>query len=282
MLSGLLDTIFTNIYQVVIGKKYNATDLGYYTRASGFAQLPSVELTHVFQRVTFPVLSQMQNDGDRLSRNYRRLLRMSAFVIFPIMVLLAALSRPLVIILLTEKWLPVVPLLQVLCFSHIFAPIHAINLNLLQVKGRSDLLLNIEIVKKILVAAVLFISFSFGVLAICIGAVLVSLVALIINTHFTGKLIQLGFWKQIKDIAPIFLISVLAGLVSMTPALLTENNYIQLALGGFAGIGFFLAISYLLKLDEIKEVIALIAVSRSGPQASNIDKNIDTSDDMNG
>jgi len=140
MLSELLDTVYKNIYQVVIGKKFSSADLGFFTRAKGLVQLPSSNITRIIQRVTFPVLSEIQNDTARLGKNYRKLLKMSAFVIFPLMMFLVALGESLIKILLTDKWLPAVPLMQVLCFSSMFYPIHAINLNLLQVKGRSDLL----------------------------------------------------------------------------------------------------------------------------------------------
>lgn len=258
MLSGLLDTVYVNIYQLVIGKRYNATELGYYTRASGFAQLPSLEITHVFQRVTFPILSEMQDDLQRLAKNYRRLLKMSAFLVFPIMALLAALAEPVVRILLTDKWLPVVPLIQILCASHMFAPIHSINLNLLQVKGRSDLFLRLEIIKKLMVTAVLFVSFSFGVAAICIGMVFVSIVALIINTYYTGKIIQLGFLKQMKDIAPIMAISLIAGAIALACSFFIENAYMQLFIGGIAGVAFYMGIAFILKIDEMKEISSVL------------------------
>ncbi len=271
MLSGLLDTIYTNIYQVIIGKKYSANDLGYYTRASGIAQLFSLEITSVFQRVTYPVLSEMQEDSQRLARNYRRLLRMSAFVIFPIMLILAALSKPLIAVLLTEKWLPAVPLLQVLCIAHMFAPIHAINLNLLQVKGRSDLFLRLEIIKKIMATAVLLVSFSFGVLAICIGTIVVSILSLSINTYYTGQLIQLGFLKQFKDIALILITSVIAGLVALLPSALMSNAYYQLLAGGLAGIAFYLGMAYVLKMDEMKEITTLVLRNNSQREAGSFD-----------
>jgi len=258
MLSGMLDTIYTNIYQVVIGKKYTATDLGYYSRASGFAQLPSLEITNIFQRVTYPVLSEIQNDLERLAINYRKLLKMSAFVVFPIMTLLVALGEPLIRVLLTEKWMPAVPLMQILCIGHMFAPIHSINLNLLQVKGRSDLFLKLEIVKKIMITAVLLISFSFGITAICIGMAVVSVIALAINTHYTGKLIKLGFWKQMNDLIPVLTLSVLSGALAFLPSLIFSNSYVQLVIGGAVGGTFFFGMAHLLKMDEMKEVTSLI------------------------
>ena len=258
MLSGLLDTVYTNIYQMVIGKKYNAADLGFFTRASGIAQLPSSEATGVIQRVTFPILSEIQEDISRLSLNYRRLLKMSAFIIFPVMTILAALGEPLIKILLTDKWLPAVPLLQVLCFGYMLHPIHAINLNLLQVKGRSDLFLRLEIVKKLMITVVLFISFSFGVFAICMGTVLVSIIALVINTYYTGKLINLGFWKQAKDIYPYLIISGLAGAMAFATTLILDNSYSQLLVGGVLALCFYLGAAFFMKLEEIRELVYLV------------------------
>ncbi len=258
MLSGLLDTIYSNIFQLIIGKKYLAVDLGYYTRAVGMVQLPSSNITGIIQRVTFPILSEIQHDTERLKKNYRRLLKMSAFIIFPIMVLLAALGKPLVLVLLTEKWLPAVPLMQVLCFSAMFYPIHAINLNLLQVKGRSDLFLRLEIIKKIMITLVLFASVPFGVLAMCYGTIVTSVVALIINTYYTGKLIQHGFMDQIKDITPMLAISLSAGLAAFLPTLFLSGNMIQIFTGVLAGGIIFLGLGYLLKLKEFNEIKTIL------------------------
>lgn len=258
MLSGLLDTIYSNIFQLIIGKKYLAVDLGYYTRAVGLVQLPSSNITGIIQRVTFPVLSEIQHDAERLKKNYRRLLKMSAFVIFPVMVLLAALGKPLILLLLTEKWLPAVPLMQILCFSAMFYPIHAINLNLLQVKGRSDLFLRLEIIKKVLITLVLFVSVPFGVLAMCYGTIFTSVVALIINTYYTGKLIRHGFFDQMKDIVPVLALSLLSGLAAFLPTLYFKGSLIQILTGGIAGAGVFLVAGFVFKLQEMSEIKAIL------------------------
>lgn len=235
MFSGLLDTTYTNIYQVVIGRLFSTAELGFYTRARGLVQLPSSNITSVIQRVTFPVLSELQDDLAQLERNYRKLLRMSAFVIFPMMMLLFGVSKPLVQILLTDKWLPAVPYLQILCFSSMLYPIHAINLNLLQVKGRSDLFLKLEIIKKTITTIVLFATAPFGVLVMCYGIVFTSGVALIINTFYTGKLIQVGFFIQIRDIFPMLVLSVASGIAARMLQFVFEASYIQLLSGVLAG-----------------------------------------------
>ena len=153
LLSGLLDTIYRDIYQLIIGKVFSAQDLGNYTRAKQFANFPSANFTGIIGRVTYPILSSIQDDDARLEHVYRKYLRLSAFIVFPLMVGLSALAEPLIISILTEKWRAAIILLQVICFGMMWYPIHAINLNLLQVKGRSDLFLKLEIYKKITILA---------------------------------------------------------------------------------------------------------------------------------
>lgn len=258
MLSGLLDTLYNNLYQMIIGKKYTTTDLGYFTRATMLVQLPSNNITEVIQRVTFPVLSEMQQDLKALTSNYQRLLKMSAFIIFPIMVFLIALSEPLVRLILTDKWLPIVPLVKILSLSYMFYPIHAINLNLLKVKGRPELFLKLEVIKKIIITIVLFASVPFGVLMMCYGTVLTSIISLVINTYYTGKLIQHGFLKQMKDIGPAFFISFLAGMAAFLPTLYFNNLLLQLCVGLATGFIVLLVSAYFLKIKELSEVKSII------------------------
>ena len=151
LVSGLIDTLFTNIYLLVIGKIFSASSLGFYTQADRFTKLPSSNLTGIFQRVTYSVLCTLQHNDDMLRENYRKLLRLSAFIIFPLMCLLAGTAYPLVELLLGEKWHFAATLIIPLSFTMMWWPIHAINLNLLQVKGRSDLFLKLEIIEKIVV-----------------------------------------------------------------------------------------------------------------------------------
>jgi teichuronic acid exporter len=252
MLSGLIDATYNNIYQVIIGKMFTSADLGFFTRAKLLAQQPSSNITGVIQRVTFPVLSEMQNNLPQLESNYRKLLKMSAFVIFPLMLLLGALSEPLIKILLTDKWLPAVPLLQVLCIAYMFYPVHAINLNLLQVKGRSDLFLKLEIIKKIITTIILFVTAPLGVLAMCVGIVVSSLISLVINTHYTGKLINIGFFDQLRDIMPILILSIVSGVVAYAPSFVIEDSYFRLATGGILGGFCFFTGSYLFCKNELK------------------------------
>jgi O-antigen/teichoic acid export membrane protein len=174
------------------------------------------------------------------------------------MLLLAALSKPLILFLLTDKWLPAVPLMRTLSISFMFYPIHAINLNLLQVKGRSDLFLRLEIIKKVLITIVLFASAPFGVLVMCYGMIFTSIIGLMINTHYTGKLIDHGFVKQMLDILPFIGISILSGITAFISTLIINNNFAQLISGGITGIIVFITLAHLLKMEELKEIKAII------------------------
>ena len=205
--SALLDTVYNNIYTLVIGKVYSPASLGEYNRAESFASFPSSSLTSLLQGVTYPALSSIQNDEDRLLGAYRRLINVSTFVIFPAMIGLAAVADPLVRLILTEKWAGMIYLLQIICFALMWWPIHAINLNILLVKGHSDYFLKLEIIKKIVGTLILCATVPFGVVAMCYGNVASSLICVYINTYYNERLIKYGFVKQIRDMLPILLLS---------------------------------------------------------------------------
>ena len=256
--SGLLDTIYSNIYPIVIGKFYSAADLGQYTRAKQYAGMPSGTLTGVIQQVTFPVLSQIQEDDARLGNNYRRMLRFTVFIVFPVMMGMAALAHPLVIALVTDKWAQCVPYLQVICFASMWYPVHAINLNLLQVKGRSDLFLRLEIIKKALVTVVIFICVPFGIMGICCGAIFTSLACLAINTYYTGKLINVGFLRQMKDMTPTLLASLAMGAAVYFAVMPFDNNWLKLAIGIPLGAVLYLAIAKIFRMPELQEALDIL------------------------
>ena len=258
LVSGLLDTLYNNAYPIVIGKFYNSAQLGLYSRAQGYASLPSSNITGVLQRVTFPVLSLMQNDDERLALNYRRLLRVSAFVVFPLMVMLAAVAAPLIRVMITSKWDGCVGFLQILSLAMMWYPIHAINLNLLQVKGRSDLFLRLEIYKKIFGVLILTCTIPLGVTAMCWGLVVGSVFSLVMNTYYTGKLIKIGFFMQMKDLLPIILNSVVMGGIAYYIVNKIDNSFISLITACSMAIFFYLTTSYVLKFPELKEVILII------------------------
>lgn len=253
LVSGLLDTIYNNIYPIVIGKFYTPAQLGNYSRALSFAQLPSSNITSILQRVTFPVLSTIQDDIPRLQVNYRRLLKLSAFIVFPLMIGLASVASPLIQIVLTSRWEGCVLYLQIICFALMWYPIHAINLNLLQVKGRSDLFLRLEIIKKIIGVCILCVTIPLGITAMCVGMIISSMFSLVINTFYTGKLIDVGYLKQMHDLLPIFLNSLIMGCLVYFSIQITDNDIAQLIIGIFVGAVCYIGGACILTHSELKE-----------------------------
>lgn len=258
LVSGLLDTIYNNIYPIVIGKFYNPAQLGNYSRALGWAQLPSANITSILQRVTFPVLSAIQDDTLRLQNSYRRLLKLSAFIVFPLMMGLAAIASPLIRVILTAKWDGCVLYLQILCFALMLYPIHAINLNLLQVKGRSDIFLRLEIIKKIIGVIILIITIPLGITAMCLGMVFSSIICLIINTYYTSRFIDVGLLTQLKDLKIILINSLVmgGGIYILTSFIDIEG--LKLVMGIVIGLLFYFIGSFYFSKAELQEVISLI------------------------
>lgn len=258
MVSGLLDTIYNNLYTIVIGKRFSAANLGVYSRADQWANFLAINITGILQRVTFPVLSTIQDEDERLRTNYRKFLRISGFVVFPLMMGLAAIADPLTRFILTDKWADSIPLLRILCFALMLYPIHAINLNLLQVKGRSDLFLRLEIYKKILGVATLCVTIPMGITAMCVGRVFTSWVALTMNTHYTGKLIHLGFFQQLKDYLPTLFNSFIMAAIVYGVTLAIPDSGLQLLTGVIVGAFYYILSNFLLKTMEWKELILIV------------------------
>lgn len=255
----LIGTVYENIAPVIIGKYFSPAQLGEFNRAQGYAKMPSQNVTGTLQSVTFPVLSQIQDDNERLARSYRKMLRVSAFIVFPLMMMLAALARPLVLALITEKWEACIVLLQIMCLSMMWYPIHAINLNLLEVKGRSDLFFRLEIIKRGVGLLILIATLPLGLVAFCWGGVAGSLISLIINTYYTGKIIHVGYVRQMKDLAHILLLSfmmygVVWGVLQFIP-----NLWLQIVMGGTIGAVFYLGGAILFKFSELEEVKYLLS-----------------------
>ena len=240
--SGLIDTAYRNIYLLVIGKYFSASDLGFYTRADHFKKLPSQNITGVIQRVSYPVLSTIQDDIPRLKRAYRKLIKSTMFITFIAMLGLAAVAEPLIVTLIGEQWMPSVVYLQLLCFAGMLHPLHAINLNMLNVQGRSDLFLKLEIIKKIMAVPVIIVGILYGIKIMILGMVLNSLIAYFLNSYYSGRHIGYSTINQIKDILPSFILAaVVGGLVFMIGKILQTPVYlilvIQLTIGALLAIG---------------------------------------------
>lgn len=238
MTSGILHTIYQNIYEVVIGRYFATAQVGYFTQANKIKQLPVQNISSALNRVTFPVLSEIQDDDVRLKRAYKKIIRQVIFFIAPLMVGAIVIAEPLFRFVLTETWLPAVPYFQWLCVAGLFYPLNAYNLNILKVKGRSDLFLKLEVVKKVIGIIGIVIAVQFSVLALVILRAVTSIIAYGINSYYSGLFINYGILEQLKDIRNIITIAISGGIAlfgfnMLIPAGDLTTILTNIVLGGF-------------------------------------------------
>lgn len=270
LMSGLIDTIYRNVYLLVIGKYFSAVELGFYTRADQFRNLPSQNLTTVIQRVTYPVLSGMQDDVPRMKASYQKLIQSTMFITFILMLGMAAVAKPMVLALIGEKWLPSVVYLQMLCFVGMFYPLHALNLNMLNVQGRSDLFLKLEIIKKALAIPTIVIGVIWGIKIMIAGMMLNTMFAYYLNSYWSGRMIGYSFRQQVADILPSFMLALFMGavvwgvgnLLPLPPGLVL---LIQLTVG----LMLIFTLSEMLKLKEYLYLKTLVVEKLTALNRSN-------------
>jgi O-antigen/teichoic acid export membrane protein len=256
--SGLLDTIFQNIYLVVIGKLFSPAALGVYTQADKIQQLPTANFAGIISRVAFPVFSSIQADAVRLKAGMRKALKTLAFVNFPMMIGLAVTAKPLITVLLTEKWAPCVVYLQLLCVVGLFYPLHVINLNVLQAIGRSDLFFRLEILKKGLIVASIALTYRWGIIAMIYGQIAVSLAGYYLNSYYTGKFIKYYTSQQMLDAAPSMAIAIVMGISLFFIQFLPLNGSILLITQILIGILIYTGLSCLLKVSAFVESLRIL------------------------
>ena len=270
--SGLLDQIFSNIYLVVIGKLFTASDLGYFTRARSFQEMPTNTLSGLVARVAFPVFSSIQNDPARLRSGMKKALTLLALVQFPMMIGLVVIARPLVLVLVTEKWAECVPYLQLLCLGGLLYPAHLINLNILMAVGRSDLFFRLEIVKKMLIAISIAVTWRWGISAMLYGLIGLSVVCYYLNSYYTGILIRYPFREQVRDMAPYLMMAALMGAAVYAVGLLPSiQDGPLLALELVTGCAVYVLLCRLFRLEVFMELweagwyrIALLRAGAAG------------------
>jgi teichuronic acid exporter len=259
LLSGLIDTIYRNVYYLVIGKFFSVIELGYYTRADQFQALPSQNLNGVISRVSYPVLSNIQNDKEQLKAAYKKLIKSTMLITFVLMMGLAAVAKPMVLTLIGEKWLPSVVYLQMLCFVGMFYPLHALNLNMLQVQGRSDLFLRLEIIKKALAIPTIIIGVIWGIKIMIAGMMVNTLIAYYLNSYWSGKLIDYSALQQVKDIFPSFLLAIIVNfLVYFSGYLVKLANPLILIIQILFGALLTIGISEIIHFEDYRYIRKII------------------------
>jgi teichuronic acid exporter len=257
--SSLIDTIYRNVYFLIIGKYFSALELGYYTRAYQFQSLPSQNVNNIVSRVTYPILAQIQDSPEELKTAYKKMIKSTMLLTFVLMLGLAAVAEPMVISLVGEKWRPSIIYLQMLCFSGMLYPLHALNLNILNIKGRSDLFLKLEVIKKTMAIPTIVIGIFFGIKIMIAGMILNSFIAYYLNSYWSGRLINYSIKEQINDIMPSFFLACTVGLTVFIIGLFLNTPYlIKFVLQLSIGIVLVFGICELTKMSDylyIKHIV---------------------------
>ena len=261
-LSSLLDTLFNNVYTILIGKFFAPAMVGFYNRADTLKQLPVTNIGSILNKVTFPLFSKVQHDDVVLKNLYKKLMQLVIYIVAPIILFMSALAEPLFRFLFTEKWLPAVPYFQILCWNGILYPIHSYNLNILKVKGRSDLFLKLEIIKKITISLMIIVSFQFGIYGLLYSSVIFSFVGFFINTYYSGRFINYKSWEQIKDIFPTILLATVCAVLiyffDRNFQTFFHYDFLRLIIASFFGLIIYISISLAFKIQSLFELINII------------------------
>lgn len=253
-LAGLMNSVFDNIFNIVIGKNYSPAQLGFYNRAFTLQLFPAQNISAALEKVTYPIFASIQNDDKRLKKVYNLLMQQVVFWVAPIMIFAAVLGKPLFSLVLTDKWLPAVKYFQILCVVGVLYPLQQYNLNILRVKGRSDLILKLNFYKKITLVAGIAIAFSFGIMGLVIMQAISAVVGYFYNSYYSGKFINYSASEQVKDILPLLLLALFSGLMVFISQHYIYRNWFdlsQLIIGYGTGFTLYLGAAYFLKVDAL-------------------------------
>ena len=250
LVSGLLDTLWGNIYNIVIGKVNNPSALGYYNRAESFATFPSSNIYGMVQGVSYPILCSIQDDHIRLRESFRKFIKLFAYIVFPMMIGLSVVADPFIRVILTDKWSDSIPLLRILCFSLMWYPINGMNMTFPNVLGRSDLYLKMVIITKIMDVIVLIATIPMGLVAMCLGRVFTSVVGFGICSQNVRKLLGYSTMMQVKDFFNTFLHSIIMGVLVLVIMFFIHSILLKLVVGILVGASYYLAISGIFQKEE--------------------------------
>ena len=256
--SGILNNVWNQLYQVVIGRCYTSATLGHYTRANEYASIFSSNLTSIVQRVSFPALAEIQDDKERMVQGYRKVIKITMFVTAVCMISLGAVSEPMIYTLIGTKWHEAATYLPLICITMSLYPLHAINLNILQILGRSDIFLYLEILKKVVGLLPIAIGIFCGIYCMLLASIFTGVVSLYLNTWYTGKTLNYTFVNQLRDIAPSYITAIIIALAVYFFKFLALPCYVILVLQIIVGIIVGLSISELLKFEEYIELKSIV------------------------
>lgn len=258
LLSGLLDTGYKQLRSLIIGRKYSSSDLAYYNQGDKYPALLVTNINASISSVIFPAMAQCQDDRTKVKSMTRRAIQISSFVLWPCMLGVAAIAKPLVIFLLTDKWLPCVPYIRIFCFIYGLWPIHTANLQAINAVGRSDLFLKLEIAKKIVGIVAILVSMNYGPLVMAYSLVVTDLIATVINAFPNKELLNYGYFEQIKDMMPSFVIALVMALIIYPVQNLGFSNIITIIIQILLGASIYITLAILTKQKSLAYLLGLI------------------------
>ena len=260
----LLNLFYKNLFFVVIGKFFSAQELGFYTRATMFKNLPSENITVIINRVSYPVLARMQDDKIALKRNYKKIIKTSTFITFVLMIGMAAVAEPMVIVVIGEPWRPAIIYLQLLCFVGMMYPINHLNQNMLAVLGRTDLLLRLEIIKKLLAVPIILMGVFWGIKSMLVGMIVNVQVEYFLNSYWSGKFIGYSMNEQVKDVLPAFFLAIfMGGIVFFVSFVFTFGYFSLLIVQLLIGAVIVFSVSEIFRIEAYHFMKNLL-ISRRG------------------
>lgn len=254
LVAGLSASIVNNIYSALIGRYYNANALGYYTNSKLYPEYLESPIGNVLTSVGYPVLSSLKDDQTTMVEVYRRLLRVTAFFAIPVLTLFAILSESFIHFVLTEKWLPMVPLIQWMCFARLLAPLCSMNMLTLNVLGKSNLFLRIELFKLPITIIALVITIPLGLKAIVIGHFITMLISFFLTTYFPGKFFGYGPFRQIKDMLTVIIATIFMAVAVICVNHFLTSDFLKLLIGGITGVLVFLLAAFVMRIEELNDL----------------------------
>ena len=258
LVSALLDTVYNNLRNLIIGKFYTSTDLAFYNQGDKFPKIVVTNINTSIDSVLLPTMSNVQDDRERVKQMTRRAIKTSTYVMAPLMMGLAFCAEPIVKLVLTDKWLPCVPFLRIFCITYMFWPVHTANLNAMNAMGRSDWFLRLEIVKKITGMIILLSTMWFGVMAMAYSLLLSSVLSQIINSWPNRKLLNYGYLEQVRDFAPGILLAVIMGICVYFVGFLPFSIIITLLIQTVVGAVIYIGVSAILRLEEYEYLVGMV------------------------
>ncbi len=251
LISGLLHTLYTNLYSLAIGKKMTSDDLGLYNRASTLASFPAGNITDVMYKAMFPILCSIQDSNEELEVYFLSYIRSACYVVFPLMIGLVVLADPFVEVVLTDRWSEIVPILQILSFAYMWDPVMRINNHFLYAKGRTDYTLKAEILKKIIAFSILLLTIPFGLYVIAWGVVIYSFIDIFIITRYTRIISNVTLTSEIKKLFPVLLLALSMGACVWLLTYFVTSSVLKLLFGVLIGVVYYLVVSKIFKFEEM-------------------------------